>query len=224
MSMQTANRARPPLYKLTDCGHVVTAGAVKVEVRYCTRTNVRVEEFVFRHHFKFLEILPDVVLGSAWLRSDTRTVDWKERYADVRHASASYQLSFDNSRHSTQVKFQAASKFHLLSTPSSSTPKVSLVGTPTQPAEQHPDLHSPTRAKSDANTLVESQTEDGITDEECREMIFEYISLPKLKPEICRATLTSDQVFLCCMPLPAVPVDQMYNMQKSSDNDGLELI
>ena len=53
-------------------------------------------------------------------------------------------------------------------------------------------------------------------------MEIEYISSPKLKLEIRRADLTGDQVFLSCMPPPAVPVDQMYNMQQSSDNDGLD--
>ena len=53
-------------------------------------------------------------------------------------------------------------------------------------------------------------------------MEIEYISLPKLKREICRADLTGDQVFLCCMPRPAVPVDQMYKMHASNGNDGLD--
>ena len=53
-------------------------------------------------------------------------------------------------------------------------------------------------------------------------MRIEYISLPKLKREIRRADLTGDQVFLCCMPRPAVPVNQMYKMQASNDNDGLD--
>ena len=53
-------------------------------------------------------------------------------------------------------------------------------------------------------------------------MAIEYISLPKLKREIRRADPTGDQVFLCCMLLPAVPVDQMYKMQASSDDDGLD--
>ena len=53
-------------------------------------------------------------------------------------------------------------------------------------------------------------------------MEIEYISLPKLKREIRRADLTGDQVFLCCMPRPAVPVDLMYKMQASDDNDGLD--
>ena len=53
-------------------------------------------------------------------------------------------------------------------------------------------------------------------------MEIEYTSLPKLKREIRRADLTSDQVFLCCMPRPAVPVDQMYKMQESSDKNGLD--
>ena len=52
-------------------------------------------------------------------------------------------------------------------------------------------------------------------------MQIDYILLPKLKPEICRADLTADQVFVCCMPRPAVPVDQMHNMQHESDNDRL---
>ena len=53
-------------------------------------------------------------------------------------------------------------------------------------------------------------------------MEIEYISLPKLKREIRRADLTGDQVFVCCMPRPAVLVDQMYKMQASSDDDGLD--
>ena len=53
-------------------------------------------------------------------------------------------------------------------------------------------------------------------------MEMEYIALPKLKREIRRADVTGDQVFLCCMPRPAVPVDQMYKMQESSDDDGLD--
>ena len=56
---------------------------------------------------------------------------------------------------------------------------------------------------------------------ECSDMEIEYISLPKLKREIRRADRTGDQVFLCCMPRPAVPVDQMYKMQASDDNAGL---
>ena len=55
-------------------------------------------------------------------------------------------------------------------------------------------------------------------------MEIEYISLLKLKWEIRRADLLGDQVFLCCMPRPAVPVDQMYKMQESSDDDGLDPI
>ena len=34
MSMQTARRARLPLYKLRNPGHVLTAGGVRVKVRY----------------------------------------------------------------------------------------------------------------------------------------------------------------------------------------------
>ena len=46
-------------------------------------------------------------------------------------------------------------------------------------------------------------------------MEIEYISLPKLKREIRRADL-------CCMPQPAVPVDQRYKMLESRNNDGLD--
>ena len=60
MSMQTAKRARLPLYKLRNPGHVLTAGGVHVEVRYYTRAYIRVGELVVRHHFKVLQILPDV--------------------------------------------------------------------------------------------------------------------------------------------------------------------
>ena len=222
MWMQTAKRARPPLYQLTKPGHVLTAGGVKLGVRYCTRAHFRVPELVFQHHFKVLEILSDVVLRLRWLRSYDLTVNWKERYADVRHGSSSYRLSFDKLTHSTQLQFQVASKLNLLSTLSSSTSRASPVGSPTTHAKEHPDLHSSTRAQSGADTLDESETEDGITDEECSDMAMEYIWLPKLKREIRRADLTGDQVFLCCMPRPAVPVEQLYKMVESTDNDRLD--
>ena len=67
----------------------MTAGGVQVEVRYDTGAYVQIGEFVFRHHFKVLEILPDVVLGLPWLQSYNPTVNSKERYADVRHGSVS---------------------------------------------------------------------------------------------------------------------------------------
>ena len=75
MSMQAAKRVRLPLYKLTNPGRVVTAGAVRVEVQDYTRAYVLVREFIFRHHFKVLEILRDLVLGLPWLRSYNPTVD-----------------------------------------------------------------------------------------------------------------------------------------------------
>ena len=58
MSMQTAKRARLPLYKLTNPGELLTAGGVQVEVRYYTRAYVRVGELVFRYHFKEKDV-PD---------------------------------------------------------------------------------------------------------------------------------------------------------------------
>ena len=111
MSMQTAKRARLPIYKLTNSGHVLTAGGVQVEVQYYTRAYVRVGELVFRHHLNVLEILPDVALGLPWLPSYSPSVNWKERYADIQHGSSSYRLSFDESRHSTKLQFQVASKW-----------------------------------------------------------------------------------------------------------------
>ena len=222
MSMQTAKRALLPLYKLRNPGYVLTAGGLQVEVRYCTRVYVRVGELVFLHHFKVLEIVPDVVLGLPWLRSYNPTVNWKERYADIQHGSNSYRLSFAESRHSTQLQFQAASKLDLLSILSSSSSKASPVGNPTPHAKERLDLHSSTHVQYGADVYDESETEDGITDEECSDMEIDYISLPKLKREIRRADLTGDQVSLCCMPQPAVPVDQMYKMQANNDNDGLD--
>ena len=222
MSMQTPKRARLPLYKLRNPGHILTAGGVQVEVQYYTRAYVRVGELVFRHHFKVLEILPDVVLGLPSLRSYNPTVSWKERYADIQHGSSSYRLSIDESRHSTQLQFQAASKLDLLSILSSSASEASPVASPTPHAKERPDLHLSTDVEHGADMYDESETEDGITDEECSDMEIEYISLPKLKRQIRRADLTGDQVFLCCMPRPAVPVDQMYKMQASDDNDGLD--
>ena len=47
MSMQTAKRARLPLYKLGDPGHVLTARGVDVAVPYYMRAYVRVGELVF---------------------------------------------------------------------------------------------------------------------------------------------------------------------------------
>ena len=209
MSMQTAKRARLPLYKLRNPGHVLTAGGVQVEVRYYRRAYVRVRELVFRHHFKVLEISPDVVLGLPWLQSYNSTVSWKERYADIQHGLISYRLSFGEPRHSTKLQFQAASKLDLLSIFSSSSSKASPVRNPTPHAKEHLDLHSWTHVQHGADMYDESEMEDGITDEECSDMEIEYISLPKLKREIRRAHLTGDQVFLCCMPRPAVPVDEI---------------
>ena len=209
MSMQTAKRARLPLYKLRNPGHVLTAGGVQVEVGYYTRAYVRVGELVFGHHFKVLEILPDVVLGLPWLRSYNPTVNWREQYANIQNGSNSYRLSFGESRHSTQLQFQAASKLDLLSVLSSSSSKASPVGNPTPHAKEHVDLCSPTHVQRGTDMYDESETEDGTTDEKCSDMEIEYILLPKLKREIRRSDLTRDQVFLCCMRRPAVLVDQM---------------
>ena len=163
-----------------------------------------------------------MVLGLPWLRSYNPTVNWKERYADIQHYPRKYRLSFDKSRHCTQLQFQAASKLDLLSTLSSSTSKASPVGSPTPEAKERPDLHSSTHVQNGAGMYDASKTEDGISDEECRDTAIEYISLPKVKREIRRPDLTGDQVFLCCMPRAVVPVDQMYKMQASSDDDGLD--
>ena len=141
---------------------------------------------------------------------------------DIQHGSSSYRLSFNQSRHSTQLQFQAASKLDLLSTLSSSTSEASRVGSLTPHAKDRPDLHSSTRVQNGAGMCHESETENGITHEECSDMEIEYISLPTLKRDIRRADLTGDQVFLCCMPRPAVPVDQMYKMQASSDDNRLD--
>ena len=130
MSMQTAKRARLPLYKLRNPGHVLTAGGVQVEVRYYTKACVPVGELVLRYHLKVLEVLPDVVLGLPWLRSYNPTVNWKKQYADIQNGSNSYRLSFGESRHCTQLQFQAASKVDLLSILSSSSSKASPVGNP----------------------------------------------------------------------------------------------
>ena len=159
------------------------------------------------------------MLGLPWLRSYNPTVNWKERYADIQHGSISYRLSFGESKHSTQLQFQAASKLDLLSILSSSSSKASPVGSPTPHATEHPDLHSSTHVQRGTDMYDESETDDGITDEECSDMEIEYISLPRLKREIRRSDLTGDQVFLCCMPRAAVPVDQMYKMQASDGND-----
>ena len=130
-----------------------------MEVRYYTRAYVPVGELVFRNHFKVLEILPDVVLGLPWLRSYNRTVNWKERYADIQRGSSSYRLSFDESRHSTQLQFQAASKLDLLSILSSSCSEASLVANPTPHAKERPDLHSSTHVQHGADMYDESETE-----------------------------------------------------------------
>ena len=127
IAMQTARRAQLSLYKLTNPGHVLTAGGLQFKVRYYTRAYDRVGEFVFRHHLKVLEILADVVLGLPWLLSYNPTVNRKDRYADVRHGSSSLRSSSDGSRHSTQLQFQDASKLDRLSTISSSTLRASLV-------------------------------------------------------------------------------------------------
>ena len=137
----------------------------------------------------------------------------------IQHGSNSYGLSFGESRHSTQLQFQAALKLDLLLILSSSSSKASPVGNPTQHAKKNLDLHSSTHIHRGTDMCDESETEDGITDEECSDMDIEYISLLKLKREIRRSYLPGDQVFVCCMPRPAVPVDQMYKMQGSDGND-----
>ena len=162
MSMQSTKRAELLLYKLTNPGHILTTRGVQVEVRYYTRAYVRVGELVFRHHFEVLEILLDPVLGLPWLRSYNPTVNWKERYADIQHGQSSYRLSFDDSRHSTQLQFQAASKLGLLSILSSSASEASPVGSPTAHAKELPDLHSSTHVQDGADMYNESVTEDGI--------------------------------------------------------------
>ena len=117
----------------------MSRGGVQVEVRYYTIADVLIGKFIIRHHFKVLEIVPDVVLGLPWLRSKNPTFDWKEWYADIRHRSTSYRLSFDESRDSTQLHFQAPSKLDLLSKLSSSTSTVSRAGSPTPPAKECTD-------------------------------------------------------------------------------------
>ena len=111
---------------------------------------------------------------------------------DIQHGSSSYRLSFNQSRHSTQLQFQAASKLDLLSTLSCSTSEASPVGSPIPHAKDRPDLHSSTRVQNGAGMCNESQTENGITHEECSDMEIEYISLPKLKRDIRRAGLTGE--------------------------------
>ena len=108
-----------------------------------------------------------------------------------------YRLPFGESRHSTQLKFQAASKLDLLSILSSGSSKASLIGNPTPHAKERLDLHSSTHVQHSTDMYDESETEDCITNEECSNMEIEYILLPKLKREIRRADLTGDQVFLC---------------------------
>ena len=165
-----------------------------------------------------------MVLGLPWLRSYNRTVNWKERYADIQHGSNTYRLSFGESRHSTQLQFQAASKLDVLLILSSSASEASPAGNPTPHAKKRPDLHSSTHVQHATDMYDECEMEDGITDEECSNMEIEYILSPKLKREICRADLTGDQVVVCCMPRPAVPVDRMYKMQASDDNYGLDAV
>ena len=112
ISMQTAKRARLPLYKLRNPGHVLTAGGVYVEVRYCTRAYIPVGELVFRHHFKVLEIPPDVVLPLPWLPSYNPAVNWKERYADIQLDSNSYPLWFWQIKPATvSSRFEAGPSF-----------------------------------------------------------------------------------------------------------------
>ena len=138
--------------------------------------------------------------GLPWLSSYNPTINWKDRYADIQHGSNLHRLSLGESRHPTQLQFQAASKLDLLSILSSSASKASPVGNPNPHAKKRPDLHSSIHVQHGADMYDESETEDGITDEECNDMEIEYIPLPKLQREIRRANLTGDQLFLCCMP------------------------
>ena len=135
----------------------------------------------------------------------------------------SYRLSFDGSRYSTLLQFHAALNLDLVSTLSSSTSIGDPDGSPAPPAKEHTDLRSLTNAKNDAD-ILDGDKEDGITDQECSDTEIEHISLPKLKREILGADLIGGQVFLCCMPRTAVPVDQMHNMQDKSYDDRLNLV
>ena len=141
-------------------------------------------------------MLSDVVLGLPWLRSYNLTVNWEERYADVRHGPTSYRLSFDGSRDSTWLQFQATSKLELFLTLSSSTSKATPVGSPASLAEEHLNLKTSTHEKSSVNAPNDCDSEAGISDEELSDVEIECISLPKLKREIRRADLTEDQVYL----------------------------
>ena len=222
MSMQTAKRGRFPLYKLTHPRHLMTARVVQVKVGYHGGAYVGNREFVFGHHFKILEILPDVVLGLPWLGRYHSTVKGEEQYSDIRHRRTSCRLFFDGSRDSTLLQFQATSRLEVLSTLSSSTSRAATDGSPVSPAKEYADLRSSTYNKSDSDTSNDSNREDGITNDQCSDMEIEYESLPKLKWGISRAHVTADQVFLCCMPRPTVPVDRMHSMQQKN-NDGSEL-
>ena len=72
MSTQPAKRARLPLNKLTSPGHAVSAEGVHVEVRYCTRTYVRVGDLVFRHHSRFRRFYRMWYLGYHGFEAMTR--------------------------------------------------------------------------------------------------------------------------------------------------------
>ena len=127
-------------------------------------------EFPFRHHLKVPELPPDVVLGLPWLRSYNLTVNWKERYADVQHGSTPYRLSFRRSSDCTRLHFQAAPKWDLLWTLSSTASELGMAGSPAAPAKEQADLCSWTHNKRDVHTLNDFEMEDGITDEECSDM------------------------------------------------------
>ena len=191
----------------------------------CPEAYVCIEKFPFSHHFKVLEILPDVVLGLTWLQSYNPIVNWEERYADVRHPSTSYKLSLDGSKESTRLHLHATSKSSVLSTLSTSTSKVAAVESPKTAVTEHLDLHISTYNKSEADAPNDFSTETGVTDEQCSNIKIQYISLPKLKQEIHRPDLTGDRMYPCCMPRPAVPVNDEHSMQsKKDDGNGLDQV
>ena len=71
---------------------------------------------------------------------------------------------------------KTASQLDLPSTLSSNTSKVGPAGSPASPAKEYTDLPLSTHNRSDADTLKDFHTEDGISDEECTDKSIKNIS------------------------------------------------
>ena len=170
---------------------------------------------MFRHQFRVIENVPDVVLEVPWLESYNPTAHSDPRCANV----PTYGLFSVSLRDSTRLQFQPTLKLQLFGTLSSNTSKPARVETPTVGVQEHPNLKPPRRGRSSVCISNGGDLERGLTDEELSNVELKCIWVPKLKQEIPPADLIGDQLFLSCKPRLAVPVGQLHKVQHGTRAD-----